>query len=104
VAGQGAQLYGLKAEHDVAPGDARRDQFLAKPGVGAVVLDPHLAVADVDVDDRAVDAPAAAPAHLDHLVVIVVPIHDGFGADVPVRRLVAGIFLDQTAYDLAIMA
>src|SRR5262249_24054303 len=70
--------------------------------VGAIVLDPHLAVADVDVNDRAVDAPVPLPAHLHHLVVVVLAVHDGFCADVTAGRLVAGVFLDQAADDFPV--
>jgi hypothetical protein len=71
-------------------------------GAGAVVLDPHFAVADVNVDDGAVDAVLAVPAHLHHLVVIAFVIHDGFRPDVAARRLVGGVLLDQSAHDHAI--
>jgi hypothetical protein len=40
----------MKAQHDVFPRDAGRDQLLPKAGVGAVVLDHGL---DEAADDRA---------------------------------------------------
>ena len=92
----------LKAQHNVVPGDAGRHHLLADFDVGAVVLDPHLAVTDVDVDDRAMNAAAAVPTHLHDLVVIVLAVHDRFRADVAVHRLVAGIFFDQTPHDVAV--
>jgi hypothetical protein len=48
VTGQRSQLGGVKAQHNVVPGDAGRDQFLADPSVAAVVLDPYRAAANVD--------------------------------------------------------
>src|SRR5438128_1889017 len=102
VTGQRPQFHGLKAQHDVVPGDARRDQLLAESGIGPVVLDPHFAVADVDVEDRAMHATAAVPPHLHYLVVIVFAVDDGLRPDVAIRRLVAGVLLYQTAHDLAI--
>jgi hypothetical protein len=62
-----------------------------------VILDPDLAFADVDVNDRAVDAAYAVPAHVHDLVVVAVGVYDGFRLDLAVRRLVAGVLVDEVA-------
>jgi hypothetical protein len=42
------------------------------------------------------------PAHVEHLVVILFAVHNGFGLDLAMGWLVAGILLDETAYNFAI--
>lgn len=54
-----------QGEHDVLLGDAGLDELAGDALLRPVVLDPHLAIADVGVDHGAVDAPAACqPAYM----------------------------------------
>jgi hypothetical protein len=92
----------LKAQHDVPSGDASRHQLLSEASVGTVILDPHLIIPNVDVNDRPMDTAVAVPPNLNNLIVIAFAIYDGFCPDFSISRLVAGIFLDKTANDFAI--
>src|SRR5262249_11759094 len=97
-----ADVDGVEGQHDVLARDARRQQLVGHGLVGAVVLNPDLAVLDVKVDDGAVDAPDAVPADVHHLVMVLLGVHDRLRVDLAVGRLIARILLDQAAYDLPV--
>src|SRR5207248_18313 len=81
-------------QDDVVARDARRNQLLRHGTRCTVVLYPDLAVNDVDVDDRAVYATNPVPAHVHHLVVIPVAVHNGLGFDLTVGWFVTCILAD----------
>src|SRR5205085_9165393 len=58
----------LERQHDPLAGDARRNELLRDPVLGAVVLDPHFTAEDVEVQDAAVDPIRTLPAGVHQLV------------------------------------
>lgn len=92
---------GVKSEDDVLFGDASIDEFEGDAAFRAVVLDPDFVVADVEVEDAAVDALFVVPADLDELVSIAAVIKDEFGFEFWVAEVdfavVGEEFLDELA-------
>src|SRR5262249_50094283 len=72
VAGERADVSRLLGQHDVFLGDAGPDQLLGDRLIGPVELDPDLAVDDVEVEERPVDAVAVDPPGLHGDVVVPV--------------------------------
>src|SRR4051812_48769653 len=89
-------------DDDVLLRHAGLDQFLADPAVGAVMLDPHLAIPYVDVEDRPVNPRLPLPADVDHLVMVALAVDDRLAADLAVRRLVTRVSLDQLRHGPAV--
>src|SRR5207245_685410 len=92
----------MKAQHDVFAWNPARNELIGYRPRSTVALNPDLAVDDVNMDDRAVHAAHAVPAHVHHLVMIAVTVHDRLGFNLAMRGLIAGILLDHPAHDLPV--
>src|SRR5436190_630113 len=95
---------GRERQHDPVAGDARGDQLLGDPGLGAVVLDPDLPVADVQVQDAPVDAVGPVPAGVDQFIVVVRLVDDDFDLHVPDGGAELRVLPDDVAEDAPVFA
>src|SRR5579864_2261050 len=85
-----ANIGRMKAENNVFARNPRGDQFLGNRARRTVVLYPHFAVDDVDVNDRTMNAADAVPADMHELIMIVLLVRDGLRVNLSVRRFIAG--------------
>jgi hypothetical protein len=92
----------MKCQHDVLARNAGLYKLLGHWARCAVVLDPNLAVVDIDVNDGTVYPADAVPADVHDFVVVTVAVHDGLRLDLAMRRLVTGLLLNETGHDLAV--
>ncbi len=72
----------VEGQHNVLARDARLDQLLGYAAFNAVVLDVDFAVADVDVEDGAVDAIFPIPTRVHHFVMVTSFIIDRFDINI----------------------
>src|SRR5262245_23851484 len=77
-----APLVGMmEGENDVLARNARVDEFVSHAVLGAVVLDPYLAVTNIDVQDGPMDTPPLFPSNIEQLVMTALVVKDRLGLD-----------------------
>ena len=76
-----------KAEHYVRRPHTSRDEFIGNFEFCPVLLHPHLSVANVEMQERAVSKTPSVPANVDQLLVVV----DKIGDDLPFNAGSIGI-------------
>src|SRR2546425_7011016 len=96
--GKLAPLGRLKAEDDGLLGNASGHERLSSAIRSPVMLDPDLAVDDVDMQHTAVHPPATVPAHVYDYVVIARGINNGLCVNAPVGRTVCRQLSDERAH------
>jgi hypothetical protein len=67
--------------------DASSHQFFGYPLFGAVMLDPHLAVTNIHVQDRAMDTMVAIPVCVTEFIMIASFVKDGLNPNFTIRGL-----------------
>jgi hypothetical protein len=92
----------MKAQHDILARYARGSQLLSDGTRGAIVLDPHLAALDIDVDDGAMNPANTIPTDVHQLIVVTFGVFDDFGLNLAMGRFVPRIFGYDVANDLAV--
>jgi hypothetical protein len=75
----------LKGEHDAAWIDTAGDEFVSDADLGAVVLDPDVVAAQVDMNDDTVHAAPALPAAIEKLEVAARFVGDVLDLDLTLR-------------------
>jgi hypothetical protein len=82
----------LKTQDDLFFRYAGRDQPIRSTFFGAIVLNPDLAVLDVDVQYAAVNSFLTVPPDVDQLIMSLDRVDDRFDVDLAIRRFVSAIF------------
>src|SRR5262245_24752637 len=80
-----------------------RDQMGGDSILGAAVLNPHFAIADVYMQDAVVNAVNAVPAVMDQFIMIVRFVKNDFCLDAASRWFELRVALDQFTNDAAIL-
>ncbi len=93
----------LKAEHDVALGNACAFKLAGDIQVGVIHLNPDFAVDDFEMDDELMNALVIHPADFDQRVAVRVAVEDGFMRRLAVLRDVIGDLCQGLLDDLAVL-
>ena len=93
VIGVLAQLGRLKTENDVVAWNACAYQFLCNAQIGSVVLQPNLAIQDVDMNQNCVYALVRLSSDFAQMVMALSFIPDEFGSQGLCSRCQRGDFL-----------
>ena len=97
-------LRGFEGEDDTLVGYACFHQLVRDACFGAVVLYPDFPIADIQVQDTAVDAVRAVPPGVDQLIMILGLVENHFDLHVAARRAELGVFVNQVPNHLAVAA
>jgi len=91
----------LETKHNIRFRNAAIEECLSEIDLGAIVLQPDLAVFNVEMDYTAVSTAMMRPTHIDNLVVIALKIEDALGFNLLIGAAIA-IFSEQILNDVPI--
>jgi hypothetical protein len=77
---------GVERQHDIFFGNAQRDEIIGNSFFSAIVLNPDLAVLDIDMDETPIDSLPLAPSYRREKIMITDRIKEELSFEVPIRR------------------
>jgi hypothetical protein len=88
----------VKRQHDVFLRRPQRNQLIGDSFFGAIVLNPDLAVLDIDMDETAIHSLPLTPPYRREQIMIPDRIKEELSFEVPIRRFNLAIPLQYLLY------